>query len=227
MEVNTSVLSISLSKGWGISHYLKDQPNMKDIKVKIVKNDKDFQKAMAVRYKGYKSFYLSEHEVSDDYDFLKNATLLLAIDSKNNALGSMRVLDSRYGPIELSQFLNISSLMNGYNEPYAEATRFSVPIKTNGALMAKLLLCKAYYQYCLENHIETMLFWARPLIGRLYQFMCADDVGEIGVFYNEHFNNKLYKTYRLRVSDLEIRMKAINHPLYHLFTSRCSNISLS
>lgn len=204
------------------SHYPQEKGSVeldaeKRITVRKAVTIDDMTKVFRVRWEGYKKYYKSEDENMDTCDFSPHATLLLAEDKQHNAVGTLRILDRRYGSIELDKFVNIDSFLpdeQGMN--VIEATRFSIPNHPDSKVI-KLLLWKALLRYCEVNHIDTILMSARPAAARSYRSLFFENVGPLGVYKHTLLGNLEHQTYKATISKERRLLKEKNWPLYHFF----------
>jgi hypothetical protein len=173
-------------------------------------------KVFHVRWEGYKKYFKSEEENMDEHDFSSETTLLLAEDRHHNPVGTMRILDRRYGSIELDKFVNLNSFLSEGERVCIEATRFSIPKHPQSKLI-KLLLWKSLLLYCQINHIDTILMSVRPAAARSYQCLLFENVGPSGAYRHSLLKNLEHQTYKCNISDRKKVIKKVNWPLYHFF----------
>jgi len=176
----------------------------------------DMVKVFHVRWEGYKKYFKSEEENMDEHDFSSETTLLLAEDKHHNPVGTMRILDRRYGSIELDKFVNLNSFLSEGERVCIEATRFSIPKHPQSKLI-KLLLWKSLLLYCQINHIDTILMSVRPAAARSYQCLLFENVGPSGAYRHSLLKNLEHQTYKCNISDRKKVIKKVNWPLYHFF----------
>ncbi|MEW5803365.1 MAG: GNAT family N-acyltransferase [bacterium] len=177
----------------------------------------DMVKVFQIRYEGYKKYYKSEDENMDQNDFSSHACLLLAEDKHHNPVGTIRILDRRYGKIELDNFVNLDSFLpEGKSLNVIEATRFSIPNHLDSKLI-KMLLWKALFLYCQVNHIDTIIMSARPAAARSYRCLLFENVGSLGVYKHPLLGNLEHQTYKCIISEKKHQAKEKNWPLYQFF----------
>jgi len=185
----------------------------------------DMVKVFRVRWEGYKKYYKSEEENLDKYDFSPKTTLLLAEDKHHNAVGTIRIIDRRYGGIELDNFIDLDSFLSEKERVCIEATRFSIPKHPDSKLI-KLLLWKTLFSYCQINHINTILMSARPAAARSYKCLFFENVGPLGVYRHSLLGTLEHQTYKCNISERKYVMKKNNGHLYHFFfLKKHSNIN--
>jgi hypothetical protein len=139
--------------------------DISQIQVRRAATSADLNKAFSIRWQGYKKYFSDESQIVDGYDYADNCTLLLAIDEDTNPVGTLRLLNSGFGPTEIESFISIESLLEPNEMPFVEATRFSVPPHPLSREI-KIALKKAFYLYCIANQVDTMLIWVRPSAAR-------------------------------------------------------------
>jgi len=152
----------------------------------------------------------------DSKDFNPNATLLLAEDEQNNPVGSIRILDRRSGRIELDQFIEVNSLLSRDEMPCVEATRFSIPKHPNAGAI-RFLLYKAFFLYCKNNQINTMLISVRRITSHNYRYFYFKHLGPAGIYHHPLMGNLEYHTYKCNIAETCKFLKLLNYQLYHFF----------
>ena len=172
----------------------------------------DFSKVFSVRWQGYKKYFSDESQVVDGYDYADNCTLLLATDGDDNPVGTLRLLNSGLGSTEIESFISMKSLLEPYEMPFVEATRFSVPSHPLSREI-KIALKKAFYLYCVANNIDTMLIWVRPSAAREHKSFLFVEAGEKGNFMHPLLGNVLHKTLKFGINEARVEWQRINHPL--------------
>ena len=204
------------------NHYLREtiDQNMLDVEciftVRKAKNQEDFKRVFDVRWEAYKRFFNRKDDLIDLKDFGPNATLLLVEDKKNNAVGTIRILDQRHGRIELDHFIEVNSLIARNERPVAEATRLSIPKHPNSEVI-RFLLYKAFFLYCQHNRINTMLISVRRIASRNYRLFYFKNLGPSGIYNHPLMGGLEYHTYKCNISESCKFLKIINFPLYHFF----------
>lgn len=186
-----------------------DNLDTSQFSVRVVRTPEDREKALQVRARGYNMYGdLDPEEVVAK----PNETTFLAVDQNDAPVGTLRVLDRRNGKIELDNFLDVDELLDEDEKPCAEATRFAIPKHPKGMII-KILLWKAYFNYCRTQGIRTMLVSCRPLLARNYLFLLFEDIGPQGYYKHKHLKNKEHRTYKMNVANMPILWRRHNHPL--------------
>lgn len=213
-ETNSSLSKIDsfICPEIGIAGTAIDTP----IQVFTAKTIEDLDRVFDVRWEGYKKYFESRHEVIDEFDFYPQAILFLAEDVHGQAIGTLRLLDRRFGPIELDKFVEVDSILSYREKACVEATRFSIPNHPDSK-MIKLLLWKATLQYCQLNSINTIIQSVRPAAARAYRSLLFDNVGPSGIYNHSLLGNLEHQTYKLNISEKREIMKRNNYPLYKFF----------
>lgn len=150
----------------------------------------------------------------DGYDLASNMTLLLAEDERRHPCGTLRILDRRFGDIELDEFLDVNSLLPENERLCIEASRFSIPPHPNAKLI-KLLLWKALLLYCLGNGITTIVISIRPQSARLYRCLFFDDLGSSGIYCHSLLGNLEHHSYKHNIAEKRPVLKAKSPFLYN------------
>lgn len=190
--------------------------NQTAIVIRIARTAADLEKALHVRWLGYRKYDSFAQPELEDLDREANCTILLAEDDAGKSIGTIRILDRRHGPIELEKFLDVDLLLPGSNRSIAEATRFSVPHSPQ-ARRLKLLIWKAYYLLCIQRGIEHMLVSMRPGAARDYERLLFCRV-EGGTYSHAVLGGLPHESYCLHVPTAPDRFACHKHPLLPFFT---------
>ena len=184
--------------------------------IRKAKSVEDFEKVFAVRWEGYKKYYHNSDENIDQFDFSHHTTLLLAEDKNSNPVGTIRILDRRYGKIELDEFIDVDSLLSMNPKSCIEPTRFSIPSHPESKLI-KLLLWKAVLLYCQMNEINIVIQSVRPPAARAYRALLFEHLGPSGIYNHRQLGNLEHHTYKLDIAEKRHLLKRTNPSLYDFF----------
>lgn len=185
------------------------------ISVRIARTQADLEKALQVRWLGYKKYESFSQPEMEELDHGTNCTILFAEDLEKNPLGTLRILDHRRGPIELQKFLNVDELLPQTGS-IAEATRFSVP-RSARSPRVKLLLWKAFYLFCVQRKIDYMVVSMRPAAAGDYQRLQFTRA-EGGCYSHATLGNLPHETYYLHVPTAPQVFRLHNNTLLSFFT---------
>lgn len=188
----------------------------RNIYVRRAQTCKELEKVFGVRWQGYKKYYSCKDDNLDNFDFSTQAILLLAEDENHNPVGTLRILDRRYGNIELDKFIDVDSLLSEEEKSCIEATRFSIPKHPDSKLI-KHLLWKGALLYCQINRINTVIKSVRPCAARAYRALLFENVGPAGIYNHTLLGNLEHHTYKLNISKKRNVMKKYNCSLYDFF----------
>ncbi len=187
-----------------------------NIFVRRAQTCEDLEKVFEVRWQGYKKYYSCKDENTDNFDFSPQAILLLAEDEHHNPVGTLRILDRRYGSIELDKFIDVDSLLSEDEKSCIEVTRFSIP-KHPDSKSIKLLLWKGLLLYCQINRINSIIKSVRPCAARAYRTLLFENVGPAGIYNHTLLGNLEHHTYKLNIVKKRDLMKHYNRSLYDFF----------
>jgi len=187
-----------------------------DISVHVAKSAEDLNKVFNIRWEGYKKYPIKKEEIIDQYDFSPNMTLLLAEDEYGSAVGTLRILDRRFGEIELDKFVDVDSFVSEKEGNCVEATRFSIPNHPDVKLI-KHLLWKALLSYCLIGGINVIIYSVRPQASRIYRRLLFENVGPFGVYHHPLLGNSLHHTFKCVISKKKGVLKMTDPALYDFF----------
>ncbi|MGA1874654.1 MAG: N-acyl amino acid synthase FeeM domain-containing protein [bacterium] len=188
-----------------------------DIFIRKAESEEDFNRILETRGTGHAKYVNNKEQTSDAFDFAPNTILLLAEDEQGKVVGTMRVLDRRYGPVELDTFLDVDSLVSGDEMPCVEVTRFWIPKHLKSKLI-KFLFWKAVLQYCLANQIKTILISIRPSAARFYQqLLFFEHAGPSGSYRHKILDDLEYHVFKCDIEKAFELLKVNKHPLYDFF----------
>jgi hypothetical protein len=185
--------------------------------VRVARNDDALHKAIAMRQAAYGRHVpeiaknLGEPELHDS----DPGTVVLLAESKLDgvALGTMRVQTNSYQPLWLEQSVTLPDWLQG--PTLAEATRLGVSGSHVGRL-AKTVLFKAYFLFCVEAGIDWMVIAGRSPLDRQYEALMFREVfpGQ-GFMPMQHAGNIPHRVLAFEVATAEKRWREGNHPLYN------------
>lgn len=187
--------------------------------VRVVTTHEQLGKAVAIRHSAYGRHVpmlaeqLREPEALDTAD---GCTVLLA-ESKldGEPLGTMRIQTNRYRPLALESSVTLPRRFAGCS--LAEATRLGVSLGRMGHVV-RTALFKAFYTYCAQVGVDSMVITARAPLERMYHALLFTDVfpGEPARPI-KHVGNIPHRVLSLDVAAVEPMWRASNHPLYGYF----------
>lgn len=184
--------------------------------VRLVLDEAQLAKALTVRQSAYGRHVpdlarnLGSAELCDSDP---GAVILLAESKLDGApLGTMRIQSNRHNPLLLEQSVTLPDWLQG--RPLAEATRLGVSGGVAGRL-AKTVLFKAYFLYCLQTAIEWMVVAGRSPLDRQYEALQFQEVfpGQ-GFMPMAHAGNIPHRVLAFEVNTAERRWREARHPLY-------------
>lgn len=194
-----------------------------NISVHTAKTINDVKRVFKIRWQGYKKYFSRKDQNVDKFDFSPNVTFFLAEDQYHRAVGTLRILDRRYGAIELDEFIDVDSFLSEPERSCIEATRFSIP-KHPDAKLIKYLLWKALFLHCQKNNVHTILYSGRPSAVRSYRCLSFENVGPAGTYNHALLGGLEHHTYKCNIAKGKDALK-INYPQLYafLFTEEHSN----
>jgi len=145
--------------------------------IRVVENREDLMKVVNLRYEAYARHVpelaniLKEPEV---FDFEKD-TAILIVESKldNSTLGTMRIQTNRINPLKFESSVTLPWDLQG--KSLSEADRLCVTASRMGRIV-KVMLFKAYFQYCVQEGLEWMVITARAPIDKTYESLLFKDI---------------------------------------------------
>jgi hypothetical protein len=179
--------------------------NLSGIAVRRASTEQDFETVAHLRKRGYSRF--SEKQDSqtawvDEIDRMQGNAALIACDDDGNPVATMRMQDSRVGPLELSRFVPLDALLRPELTPALQIGRLSV-LKGPRATDAMFGMFKAAWRWCLRNGIGSMVIASPPWARHFHSFMHFEDLGEAGNFRHALARDALHITMALSVQNAE------------------------
>jgi hypothetical protein len=183
--------------------------------VRRVDDNEALRKAVEVRHAAYsrhvpefaRSLVLPE---ARDYD-ADSIVLLAESRLDGSPLGSVRIQTNFNSPLALEESLELPSWLQG--KRLAEVTRLGVAEGRMGR-MAKVALCKAMFQYWVQNDIDFAIATGRPPIDRHYEQLLFSDIFAEGTLMPlRHVGNIPHRVMAFEVATAEPRWVAAKHPL--------------
>lgn len=183
--------------------------------VKIVHDDVELNKAVSIRHAAYARHVPAVAallEKAERYDSDEGSVVLLAESKMDGSpLGTMRIQTNRYNKLALEHSVELPDWLQGSS--MAEATRLGISEGRVGRIV-KIVLFKAYFEYCLAAGIEWMVIAARSPLDRQYEALLFKDVFPEGGFMPmRHAGNIPHRVLAFEVGSAEERWAAANHPL--------------
>jgi hypothetical protein len=187
--------------------------------LRIAQTESDLEQAVHIRHSAYARHVpalaarLRAPEASDcDPD----ATVLLA-ESKldGEPLGTMRIQTNRAKPLAIEQSVALPAWLR--HRRLAEATRLGVTQQRVGRVV-KVMLFKAFYQFCKRAGVDYMVIGARSPLDRQYESLLFQEVfpGR-GFVPLAHAGNIPHRVLAFEMATADARWRAAQHPLYALF----------
>lgn len=187
--------------------------------VRLVCSQDDLRKAVHIRHSAYARHVpafaetLKLPETSD----AENGVVVLLAESKldGSPIGTMRIQNNRFKPLCLEQSIDLPDWLR--NQSLAEASRLGVTEDRVGRVV-KTVLFKAFFLYCQQTGIDTMVATGRSPIDRQYERLLFEDVyPELGYIPLQHVGNLPHRIMSLAVGSVEPLWAAARHPLYNFF----------
>jgi hypothetical protein len=123
----------------------------------------------------------------------------------------MRIQTNEHAPLALEQSFALPGWMQARR---AEATRLAVAGNVRGRFVTQVMF-KAFFQFCLADHIEWMAICARPPLDRMYQSLLFEDIVDGGPYVPlQHTANIPHRALAFNVRTAEVRWRGAGHPLY-------------
>jgi hypothetical protein len=187
--------------------------------VRIASSEAELEQAVQIRHAAYARHVPGLAELlrapeAGDRD--ADATVLLA-ESKldGEPLGTMRIQTNRARPLAIEQSVALPAWLR--RRRLAEATRLGITQQRVGRVV-KVMLFKAFYQFCKRAGVDWMVIGARSPLDRQYESLLFQDVfpGR-GFVPLAHAGNIPHRILGFEMATADARWRAAQHPLYGLF----------
>jgi len=182
--------------------------------VRVVRSDDALEKAVAIRQAAYARHlptFAAKLGAPEPNDHDEDSLVLLA-ESKldESPIGTMRIQTNRLRELPIEHSVELPAWLKG--KTMAEATRLGIASGAAGRVV-KLVLCKAFYLYCLAENIEWMVVAARPPLDRPYEAAMFQDVYPGELVPLRHANNIPHRVLAFDVGTAAERWAEADHPL--------------
>lgn len=184
--------------------------------IRIVDDEMALLKAVDIRQAAYGRHIpelASRLGAPEQADHAAGSVVLLA-ESKfdGTSLGTMRIQTNRFLPLGVEKSITLPDWLHGHS--LAEATRLGVSGGQVGRV-AKTMLFKAFFEYCVAQKIDWMVITARSPLDRQYEALLFQEVfPDQGFIPMRHVGNLPHRVLAFEVATAQIRWKAAAHPLY-------------
>lgn len=153
-------------------------------------------------------------------DFEDDNIVFLAVSKEDSMpLATMRIHTNRNRPLPLEEVIALPDKMRF--STLSEAGRFCVAsthIYGKKVKVARNVLFKAYYLFCVANNVEWMVICARNPVHKLFLNLLFNDISPNGNSIPlPYLANIPHRVLALRVCEVEPLWREANHSLYNFF----------
>lgn len=187
--------------------------------VRVVRNDADLSKAVAIRAAAYGRHMpefgekLREPEVTDSEPGV--AVLLAESKLDGSPMGTLRIQNNAYMPLTVEQSVTLPHWL--HDRPLAEVSRLGIVGGTIGRLV-KVVLIKAAFQYCEQDGIDWTIVGARTPLDKQYDQLLFEDLyPQQGFIPMRHVNNIPHRVLGFEIETGPQRWTEAQHPLLKFF----------
>lgn len=197
--------------------------------VSLVRDEAQLAKALHIRQSAYGRHIpdLARRLGAAEHCDNEPGTVILLAESKLDGapIGTMRIQSNRHHPLLLEQSVTLPDWLR--KRPLAEATRLGV-VGHAGGRLAKVVLFKAYFLYCLQTAIEWMVVAGRSPLDRQYEALLFQDLfPDRGFIPMAHAGDIPHRVLAFEVNTAERRWREAHHPLYDfVFRTRHPDVHL-
>ena len=182
--------------------------------IRVVRSDDALQKAVTIRQAAYARHvpaFAAKLSAPEPNDRDQGSVVLLAESRLDGSpVGTMRIQTNQFREIAIAQSVALPAWLK--NRSMAEATRLGVAQGRSGRVV-KMVLCKAFYLYCLATNIEWMVIAARPPLDRPYEAALFEDVYPGELIPPRHADNIPHRVLAFEVGTAAERWAEASHPL--------------
>ena len=188
-----------------------------EIELRIVDSEQSREHVRDLRFKGYKNVFDSPEDSWDEWDDKSGTQILLAEDASGAPIGTVRIIDSRFGLTEADTYTDAHRKYFPENTSFVEGARLvargSADIKK---IVVQAALWKATFLYALEKSVDQILVWSKRGPDRGYKNLQFEEITG-GEFSHPDLGNKAHKTYCLDTQLSRQIYYSMDHPLKEFF----------
>lgn len=183
------------------------------VRVRIARTEADRARVFALRAR---ALPVGGAPLSDHYDRLPNATLLMAESVQDGELlGTLRILSGDCGPLMVDGLVELPASLK--HRSIAEGSRLVVPHGRN-AQHVRRMLWKAFHRNCLAAQLQTMLIAACDAAADEYESLGFTDVLPDGALFAPRGRDRAtHRLLHLGVFEAHEVMQRSRHPLHQFF----------
>ncbi len=150
----------------------------------------------------------------DDTEF---STVLLATTREGSAVGTIRILESFSGPLEIDAYCEGYRSQLPARSTFIEGARL---VATHNESITKFTvqasLWKSAYRYALNRKIDYLIAWAKKGPDRAYKYLCFREPGN-SEFKHKQLGNISHRVFYLDLAKSEKEIKSKNLHLWCFF----------
>lgn len=193
-------------------------PQRMPFSVKIARSESELHKAVQIRHAAYARHVpaLAQTLQAPEPGDRDAGTVVLLAQARldGTPLGTMRIQTNRHRPLAIEKSVALPAWLRRTH--LAEATRLGVCASSIGRVV-KVMMFKAFYQYCRRTGIDWMVIGARSPLDRQYESLLFQDVfpGR-GFVPLAHAGNIPHRVLAFEMATADARWRQAKHPLYDL-----------
>lgn len=197
--------------------------SIRDISLKPVQNRVDRDIATHLRYQGYRGVFATPQSTWDSWDSNENSTVLVAYGKGNTPLGTLRIMDSRSGKMEIDSYSSKFRKNFPDNSTFVEGARL-VAIRSEACSKQSVqaALWKATFQFAQVNSIDYIIVWSKKGPDRGYRYLMFEQLEGCG-FTHDNLAGKRHEVFFLDVKLAESAFASSDHPLTGFFFEKQHN----
>lgn len=186
------------------------------VSVEVAASAADFQTVAHLRASGFSRVLrdAAQDPVAwvDASDRAPGFFTLIGYGGDGEAVATLRVQDSRRGPLELARLVDIGALLAPMDHPAAQFSRLTA-LKRPAAMNVMFGLFKAAWSWCRDEGLASIVIatprWSRPI----YDYMLFSELGAEGRFAHPFLAGTEHACMKLPVQHAERVWRAGGQPL--------------
>lgn len=199
------------------SAYSVDSHRVAGLRVELVADAVARNAVCNLRHAGYRGLFKSPTDAWDRWDDMANARVLLFMDQQGTPVGTVRLMESSRGPIELSDYVP------GYGSHFSEGSSFvegaRLVAARDGSVTkhtVQAAIWKATYLYGKARDTDFIIVWSKRGPERGYRYLCFSEL-PASAFAHAGLGGKQHSIFTLDIERASSILGCRNHPLTQFF----------
>lgn len=197
--------------------YEVNEKAIQEISLTKIDSEVDRNAILQLRYEGYRGVFESPESSLDEFDKLPTSQVLLARDSQGVPIGTVRLLSTAHGGLELD------SLNPSYKDYFTADTTFveGTRLVAKGSEIVpkqsvQAALWKTALDYAYHLGADHLIVWSKRGPDRAYRYLKFNQLPECG-FCHYSLGAKRHEVFTLNLQEVKDVFRHMEHPLYDFF----------